>query len=145
MTNTETNYSPDTAGTGEASQDKGGGAESLLGDVKSQLGAAAEARGEQIADTLEEAAEAVKHSGEQLEGHQDWIAGLVENGAEELKSLAASVRDKNFDGLLTHFEDLARRQPAVFVGAAMAAGFALVRLGKAGLSATSAGTSAREG
>jgi hypothetical protein len=112
----------------------------LLRDIKSELGSAAEARGEEIADELEDAAEAVKRSGEQLKGHQDWIADLVEGGAEELRALAASVRDKNFDGLVSHFEDLARRQPAIFVGAAMAAGFALVRLGKAGLSGQSAST-----
>ena len=142
---TDTNYSPDTTGAAKTPPDNAGGAESLLGDIKSELGAAAGARGEQIADSLEEAAEAVKRSGEQLQGHQDWIAELVESGAEELKSLAASVRDKNFDGLLTHFEDLARRQPALFLGAAMAAGFALVRLGKAGLSGQGAGTSAGGG
>jgi len=101
MTATDTNYSPDTTGTAEAPRNKGNGAESLLGDIKSELGAAAQAQGEGIADTLEDAAEAVKRSGEQLEGHQDWIAELVESGAEELKSLAGSVRDKDFDGLLT--------------------------------------------
>ena len=83
-----------------------------------------------LADKLDDVAQAVHRSGEQLEGHQDWMAGLVERGADELASLASTLRGNDLKGLLGSLQDLARRQPAVFVGASMAAGFALVRLGK---------------
>jgi hypothetical protein len=109
----------------------------LLADAQTGATSAIEDRKGDLADQLEDVAEAVHRSGEQLEGHQDWIANLVERGADELKSLAGTVRSNDLKGLMTNLEDLARRQPAVFIGASLAAGFAMVRLGKvaaAGLS-----------
>lgn len=102
----------------------------LAADVKDRVLAAAEDRKESVADQLEDVAKAVFRSGEQLEGHQDWMAGMVERGAAELRSLASALRGNDLQGLLGNLEDLARRQPAVFVGASMAAGFAMVRVGR---------------
>jgi len=109
----------------------------LADDARTTVEAAAGEGKEKIADGLEDAAKAIHKSGEQLEGQQDWIASLVERGADELSALASTLRNNDLKGLMGSLEDLARRQPAVFVGASMAAGFAMVRLGKvaaAGLS-----------
>lgn len=109
----------------------------LADDAQSTLESAVEGGKDEIADRLEDAAKAIHKSGEQLEGQQDWLAGLVERGADELTALASTLRSNDLKGLMGTLEDLARRQPAVFVGASMAAGFAMVRLGKvaaAGLS-----------
>ena len=109
----------------------------LADNAKSTLESAVAGGKDDIADRLEDAAKAIHKSGEQLEGEQDWIAGLVERGADELTALASTLRSNDLKGLMGNLEDLARRQPAVFVGASMAAGFAMVRLGKvaaAGLS-----------
>ena len=103
---------------------------SVAEEVTSQVTAAAEDRKGELADQLEDVAKAVHRSGEQLEGHQDWMAGLIERGADELASLATTLRSNDLKGLLGNLEDLARRQPALFLGASMAAGFAMVRLGK---------------
>ena len=102
----------------------------LIDDAKSGVQSAVEDGKDDIADRLDAAAKAIHKSGEQLEGDQDWIAGLVERGADELAALAATLRGNDLKGLMGSLEDLARRQPAVFVGASMAAGFAMVRLGK---------------
>ncbi|HEX4507200.1 MAG TPA: hypothetical protein VH722_15830 [Alphaproteobacteria bacterium] len=128
------------SGAGGSAQDSGG-AHGLLDEAKTQAGALADdARSslesaaadgkDQIADRLEDAAKAIHKSGEQLEGQQDWLAGLVERGADELSGFAATLRGNDIQGLMGSLEDLARRQPAVFVGAAIAAGFAMTRLGK---------------
>jgi len=77
----------------------------------------------------------VHRSGEQLEGHQDWVAHLVERGAAELGSMATTLRKNDLQGLLGELGSLARRQPALFVGASMAAGFALARVGRLAVSA----------
>ncbi len=69
-------------------------------------------------------------SGEQFAGQQDWIAGAIERGATELSSLATSLRDNDLSSLVDQVKSLARRQPAVFVGACLAGGFAIARLGK---------------
>jgi hypothetical protein len=103
---------------------------SLAGEVKDRALSAAESSKQGLAERLDDVAKAVHRSGEQLEGQQDWIAQLVERGADELGNLASALRTNDLQALLGKLEDLACRQPAVFVGAAMAAGFATVRLGK---------------
>ena len=45
-------------------------------------------------------------------------------------SLASSLRENDLSSLLGQVKSLARRQPALFVGASLAAGFAVARLGK---------------
>jgi hypothetical protein len=103
---------------------------SVVGEVKDQAVSATHTAKDGIADQLDDVAKAIHSSGEQLEGHQDWIAHIVERGSKELGGLASTLRTNDLHGLLGKLDDLARRQPAVFVGAAMAAGFAAVRLGR---------------
>ena len=100
---------------------------SAIGEKASSV---AEAQKSQLADKLEDVAKAMHRSGAQLEGHQDWVAHFVERGAAELGSLATTLRASNLQVLLGDFGSLARRQPALFVGASMMAGFALTRVGR---------------
>ena len=69
-------------------------------------------------------------SGEQFAGQQDWVAGAIERGAVELGSLATSLRQNDVASLFGQAKSIAQRQPALFIGAALAAGFAGARLGK---------------
>jgi uncharacterized protein YjbJ (UPF0337 family) len=103
---------------------------SLVGDVKDQVVTAAEGQREGLADQVSDVADAVHQAGEHFKGNQDWIARIVEAGAAELGDLASTLRTNDLEGLMGRLQDLARRQPAIFVGAAMAAGFAAVRVGK---------------
>lgn len=83
---------------------------------------------------LEDVVKAMRRSGAQLEGHQDWVAYLVELGAAELSLLATTLRTNDLQGLLGDLASLARRQPALFVDASMVAGFALTRVGRLAVS-----------
>lgn len=109
-------------------------AASTLGSLGEQASAVADDQKAGIADRMEDVAKAVHKSGEQLEGHQDWVAKLVEQGADELSSLANTLRSNDLQSLLGDLGSLARRQPALFVGASMAAGFALTRIGRLAVS-----------
>jgi hypothetical protein len=109
-------------------------ATSAMNMVGEQAGSAAETQKANLADRLEDVAKAVHRSGEQLEGHQDWVAELVERGADELNTLATTLRSNDLQSLLGDLGSLARRQPALFVGASMAAGFALTRVGRLAVS-----------
>jgi hypothetical protein len=111
----------------------------VAGTVKEQVLSAAEEGKEGIAERLGDLAGAVHRSGEQLEGEgqQDWLAQLVERGADELGNLASTVRSNDLRGLIGKLEGMARRQPVLFVGAAMAAGFAGARLGKVAIAGAS--------
>lgn len=105
-------------------------ASSLVGQVKDKALAAATDHKAGIADQIDGLAQAVHKSGEQFAGQQDWIASAIERGATELGSLAASLRDNDLASLFGQVKSLARRQPALFVGASLAAGFAVARLGR---------------
>ena len=83
-----------------------------------------------MAQYLEGVAKAVHQSGEQLEGHSDFVAHMVERGAAELSTLATTLRSNDLQSLMGELGSLARRQPALFVGASMVAGFALARVGR---------------
>ena len=109
----------------------------VAGNVKDQVLSAAEEGKDGMAGRLEDMAGAVHRSGEQLEGQQDWLAQLVERGADELGNLASTVRSNDLRGLVGKLEDIARRQPVLFVGAAMAVGFASARLGKVAIAGAS--------
>ena len=115
-------------------------AAAAIGAIGEQAGSVAEAQKANLAERLEDVAKAVHKSGEQLEGHQDWVAKLVEQGADELTSLATTLRSNDLQSLLGDLGSLARRQPALFVGASMAAGFALTRIGRLAVSGPSAAT-----
>jgi hypothetical protein len=112
-------------------------ASDLGAHVKESALSAAEQGKEGIASELDDVADAVHRSGEQLEGHQDWLATLVERGADELGELADTVRSNDLRGLMAKLEDLARSQPVLFFGAAMAAGFASARLGRVAVAGAS--------
>jgi len=109
----------------------------VAGEVKGRVLSAAEGGKDDVADRLADAAGAVHRSGEQLEGHQDWLAQLVERGADELGNLATTVRSNDLRGLIGKLQEIARQQPVLFVGAAMAAGFASARLGKVAIAGAS--------
>jgi len=111
---------------------------SLADGARSGAVEAAESGKDALAGQLDDVARAVHRSGEQLEGHQDWMAQLVERGADQLGSLATTLRSNDLQGLFGKVERLARSQPALFIGAAMAAGFATARLGKVAVAGTSA-------
>jgi len=111
-------------------------AASTMHTLSDQASSVAETQKSHLADQLEDVAKAVHRSGTQLEGHQDWVAHMVERGAAELSALATTLRTNDLRSLLGELGSLANRQPALFVGASMAAGFALTRVGRLAVSGT---------
>lgn len=102
----------------------------LIDQIKDKAGAAAEGQRAGIADAVDGLADTVRKSGEPFKGQQDWIAGAVERGASELSNLATALRENDLATLVRQVQGIAREQPALFIGASFAAGFALARFGK---------------
>jgi hypothetical protein len=125
---------PSSTGTGAEVVDTVRG---IVEDAKSGALNTAENSKDAVAAQLDDVAKAVHRSGEQLEGHQDWMAQWVERGADQLSGLASTLRTNDLKGLFGEIEELARSQPALFVGAAMAAGFATARLSKVAVAGAS--------
>lgn len=108
----------------------GPAAASVTGQAKQRLAGALDERKGMAADKVEELAETVQRSAEQFQGRQHWIASAIGRGAEELNMLAGSLRETDVSDLMAQIQSFARRQPALFAGAAFAAGFAVARIGK---------------
>lgn len=115
---------------GQAAADDAGRPASLARQAKQKFAGTLYSQKDAAADFVAQLAETVQRSGERFEGQQGWIASAVGRGADELNTLAGSIRDKNLDELASEVGAFARRRPALFIGAALAMGFAAGRLGK---------------
>jgi hypothetical protein len=113
----------------------------LVQDVKAEGGAVVEAvqqravgfAEEQKAAGAEQAdglARAVRRAADELEGTSPQIAHYVREAASSVDSLGRALRERSPADLLGGVEDLAKRQPVAFFGAAVLAGFALARFAK---------------
>lgn len=91
--------------------------------VNSQLG-----RG---ADMLDQVSKAIRQSGEQLRSDQPQIASLADTAAQQVDRAGDFLRQTDFQGMVRGAEDFARRQPAMFLGGALALGLVASRFLKA--------------
>src|SRR5690348_11468840 len=89
---------PGTSATAAPAASVADTVKTLADDARSGAAEAAESGKDALAERLDDVARAVHRSGEQLEGHQDW-AQLVERGADQLGSLAATLRANDLQGL----------------------------------------------
>lgn len=62
--------------------------------------------------------------------NEKWAAKLFSAGASSLKSASDYLSTRRLDDFVREGEDFARRNPVAFVGATIAAGFLLSRIGK---------------
>lgn len=85
-----------------------------------------------IADRLSAVAARAQRSAGDLRRDEPWLGELVGRGAEELDALALELRHNDVGDLMGSVETFARRQPALFMGATVALGYALTRFVGAG-------------
>jgi hypothetical protein len=65
------------------------------------------------------------------DGQQAPIGRFAESAADGLERLSASLHERDFNRIVGDLESFARRQPALFFGAAVATGFLAMRFLKA--------------
>lgn len=109
-----------------------GEAGGLASTLRQGLEAQAEQQKHRIADRIGQLAERVQKSADDLRGDEAWLAQLMERGARELGGVADDIARNDVAGILGSAEVFVRRQPALFVGAAVALGFALTRVARSG-------------
>ena len=84
-----------------------------------------------LTDSLTSLAQAVRQSTESLRSNQQpAVAQYVERAASQLEHLSNRLRDRDVKHLVQDVQQFARRQPAIFVGAAFAAGLMAARFMK---------------
>lgn len=110
----------------------GGEVRGLGSTIKQGLTDQVERRKNGIADRLSVVAERVEQTAGDLRGQEAWLGSLLGRGASELQGIADEIRRNDVPGILGSVEVFARRQPALFMGATVALGFALTRFVGAG-------------
>jgi hypothetical protein len=74
-------------------------------------------------------AEAVRSAARSLEGSQSpAVARYADRAAEQIEELSRALRERRWGELIGEIEGVARRQPALFIAGAVAAGFLAGRL-----------------
>lgn len=121
------------------SDSPGGSAYGSIGDkARSDIAGAAEAAKAEArriaamqknagADRLGEMAGAVHGAARSLEAGMPQMATYVHDAAVRLEGAANTLRDRNVEEIVDDVTAFARAQPALFIGGAMLAGFALTR------------------
>ena len=89
-------------------------------------------------DSLGNLARAVRETSEPLRNNQqDALAGLVERAADGIERFSGQLRDRDLNELVDDVQQYARRQPALFIGAAFAVGVMAARFLKSSSPAAS--------
>ena len=133
----ETNF--DTAGTAGSTsinqgQDIGGqgsDARSLVDRGKERVRTTVDDGKTRVARSLGTVAIALKDSGRQMEGEAAPVGTVVERVADQLDRAANYLERSNVDEIVSGVERFARRNPALFLGAAFAVGVLGARFLKA--------------
>ena len=73
-------------------------------------------------------AQAVRHSTQSFrDNQQDTVARYIEKAADQIERLSTRLRERDISDLLRDGQQFARRQPAMFIGAAFAFGLVTAR------------------
>ena len=100
----------------------------LAGKVKERATAQLSVQKERATDGLGSIAHAVRQTSERLrDDQQETMAQYVEQAAAQLERFSNSLREKDLSELLQDARQLARRQPALFVGGGFAVGLLAAR------------------
>jgi hypothetical protein len=101
---------------------------SLVDRVRESATAQLSTQKDRATESLGTIARAVRDTSQPLRTHQqDTIAQYVEQAADQIDRFSARLRDRDVTELIDDAQQFARRQPALFVGAAFAAGVIAAR------------------
>ena len=121
-----------SSGSGDRLQDATSGVvDRVTGTAQQQVGTQVNSQLNRGADMLDKVSQAIRQSGEQLRGDQPQIASLADTAAQQVDRAGDYLRQTDFQGIVRGAEDFARRQPAVFLGGALALGLVASRFLKA--------------
>jgi hypothetical protein len=97
---------------------------------------------EQVAETVERVAGGIRRVSTELQSEEPAVADVAMTAADQAERVARYLRDTDARQLIRTVEDVARRQPLLFLGGAFVVGFAASRfLRAAGGSTNGSGSS----
>jgi hypothetical protein len=96
--------------------------------LKDRVTGVLNARKSRVSEGLETVAEAVRRVGEPLHDEPfSKLGGYADNAARTIERVATRLRERELDELTEDLRGFARKRPAVFVGAGLAAGLVAAR------------------
>lgn len=105
------------------------GAHRLGGEMREAALSLVDDQKARLAETVHGFALAFRRTATALQQEESRIASrCADQAAAQLDRAAAALRERQLAGILSEAEALARRQPALFIAGAVAAGFILSRL-----------------
>ena len=114
--------------TSQQSTDERGGARGVMDRVRDGASSQISQQKERATDGLSSLARAVRQSTQSLrDNQQGTVAQYVERAADRIEQFSTTLRERDLKDLMHDAERFARRQPAVFIGAAFAAGVLAAR------------------
>jgi hypothetical protein len=123
-----------TPGASETSADSArrikDSASTLLERGKEAAAETVEKGAERAKSSADSAANALRRAADDVEGDNRWIGSALRKSAEGIERAAASLDGGDLSRALDDLNGFARRNPAIFLGASLALGFALARVGK---------------
>lgn len=100
----------------------------IIADAKAKVLDAAEGQRRRAAEAVRGMAGALHRAAGDLKPENEAMGRYTDMAAERLDQFAGYLRRADWSEVLSEAENLARRQPAWFIGGAMAAGFVVARL-----------------
>jgi hypothetical protein len=120
------------SGSGDRLQDAATSVADRVADTaQQQVGTRVDSQLGRGADVLGQVSQAIRRSGDELRSDQPQIASFADTAAEQVDRASQYLRQTDFQGVVRGAEDFARRQPAVFLGGALALGLVASRFLKA--------------
>lgn len=86
---------------------------------------------EQAAGRVDDLADSARAAARELDDDMTRLSGYVHDMAQSLSGVAGDLRTRSGDELLQDVSRMARRNPALFLGGAVAIGFGLSRFARA--------------
>jgi hypothetical protein len=102
-------------------------ASQFAADVGHELSKTVEDQKTRGVEAIQCFARAISSAAAELEGQSPQVARSVRDAAAKVEGLSGNLSNHSVDQLLKAATDLARQQPMLFIGGAVAAGFALSR------------------
>lgn len=138
----------------ESSTQSGGGdlrnelrndASTVADSAKQRLHSEVDARKGTAAEQAKSISSALDTAAGELKDSPDWLQSMFRKGAQTVQQFADSIEQKDSQQLTRDVQQLARTNPATFLGACALAGFAAARVLKAGAEQTSSSATGSSG
>lgn len=116
-----------TTSTGDTAQAVARSGERALNEAKARVQDAADSQRQRAAEAVRGMAGALHRAAGDLKRENETMGRYTDMAADRLDQFAGYLRGTNLADALSNAEDFARREPAWFIGGALATGFVLAR------------------